>query len=92
VTNQEKTIAKRKLVTTSDNGLKTKKSKVDGNEVTNNELLEIERQRNILQIEMEERKMQLVERQTSNRRAQAEVEKLELENMKLRQELELYKN
>ncbi|RGB31181.1 hypothetical protein C1646_764393 [Rhizophagus diaphanus] len=39
-------------------------------------------------IEIEERKMQLAEKQTANRRALAEVVKLELENIKLRKELE----
>ncbi|GES99118.1 hypothetical protein GLOIN_2v1545568 [Rhizophagus clarus] len=37
---------------------------------------------------IEERKVQSAERQVANSRAQAEVEKLELENMKLRRELE----
>jgi len=40
-----------------------------------------------LQLEIEERKMKLAERQTADRRAKAEVEKLELENIKLRKEL-----
>jgi hypothetical protein len=38
---------------------------------------------------MEERKMKLAERRTADRRAQAEIEKLELENLKLRKELNL---
>jgi len=40
-----------------------------------------------LQLEIEERKMKLAERQTADRRAKAEIEKLELENIKLRKEL-----
>ena len=43
----------------------------------------------MLNIEIEERKMQLIERQTANRKLQAEVEKLELENARLRKELNL---
>ena len=43
----------------------------------------------MLEIEIEEHKMQLVERQTADRRAQAEIQKLELENIKLRKELGL---
>ena len=40
-----------------------------------------------MQLEIEERKMKLAERQTADRRAKAEIEKLELENIKLRKEL-----
>ncbi|CAG8671752.1 9021_t:CDS:1, partial [Funneliformis caledonium] len=39
-------------------------------------------------IDIEEQKMKLAERQLAYCRAQAEIEKLELENIKLRKELE----
>ena len=51
-----------------------KKNKVNGDEQEHNSF-EIERQCTILQIEIEEQKMQLAERQTANRKAQAEVGK-----------------
>ncbi len=43
----------------------------------------------MLNIEIEERKMQLIERRTADRKLQAEIEKLELENAKLRKQLNL---
>ncbi len=43
----------------------------------------------MLNIEIEERKMQLIERRTADRKLQAEIEKLELENVKLRKQLNL---
>ena len=61
---------------------------MDSNDKQDEQEFEIEKQHAILQIEIEERKMQLVERQTANRKALAEAEKLELENIKLRKELE----
>ena len=87
ITNQEKPKAKRKS-TASDNNLRAKKNRADSNDKQDEQEFEIERQHAILQIEIEERKMQLVERQTANRKALAEAEKLELENIKLRKELE----
>ena len=42
----------------------------------------------LIQIEIEERKMTLQERATANRKAQAEVEKLELENLMMKKRLE----
>ncbi|PKK35866.1 hypothetical protein RhiirC2_805582 [Rhizophagus irregularis] len=60
-------------------------------EITNQEKPRTKRKSTITiddNIEIEERKMQLAERKTANRRALAEVEKLELENIKLRKELE----
>ncbi|CAB4494747.1 unnamed protein product [Rhizophagus irregularis] len=85
ITNQEKPRIKRKS-TIDDNVVRRKKNKIDDGDQENS--FEIDRQHTILQIEIEERKMQLAERQTANRRALAEVEKLELENIKLRKELE----
>ncbi|PKK73537.1 hypothetical protein RhiirC2_775900 [Rhizophagus irregularis] len=41
------------------------------------------------QLEIEECKMKLAERRTADRKAQAEIEKLELENLKLRKELNM---
>ncbi|CAB4418158.1 unnamed protein product [Rhizophagus irregularis] len=84
ITSQEKPITKRK--STIDDNVRRKKNKIDDNDQENS--FEIDKQHTILQIEIEERKMQLAERQTANRRALAEVEKLELENIKLRKELE----
>lgn len=43
----------------------------------------------MLSIEIEERKMQLIERQTADRKLKAEIEKLELENARLRKEYNL---
>jgi hypothetical protein len=87
ITNQEKSRTKRKSTITIDDNVRTKKNKIDGDDQEHNSF-EIDRQHTILQIEIEERKMQLAERQTANHRALAEVEKLELENIKLRKELE----
>ncbi|CAB4408423.1 unnamed protein product [Rhizophagus irregularis] len=84
ITSQEKPITKRK--STIDDNVRRKKNKIDDDDQENS--FEIDKQHTILQIEIEERKMQLAERQTANRRALAEVEKLELENIKLRKELE----
>jgi FtsZ-binding cell division protein ZapB len=42
----------------------------------------------LMQIEIEERKMALQERTTANRKAEAEIEKLELENKMLKKRLE----
>ncbi|UZO16648.1 uncharacterized protein OCT59_008029 [Rhizophagus irregularis] len=42
-----------------------------------------------LNLEIEECKMKLAERRTADRKAQAEIEKLELENLKLRKELNM---
>ncbi|CAB4374052.1 unnamed protein product [Rhizophagus irregularis] len=84
ITNQEKPRIKRK--STIDDNVRRKKNKIDNGDQENS--FEIDRQHTILQIEIEERKMQLAERQTANHRALAEIEKLELENIKLRKELE----
>ncbi|CAB5186069.1 unnamed protein product [Rhizophagus irregularis] len=65
--------------TTSENNSKTKqtnKTKIDID--SSNE------EQEIIKLEIEERKMKLAERRTADRKAQAEIEKLELENLKLR--------
>ena len=80
--NSEKKGVKRK-VPASKNILKSKKNRID---VSQESDFEIENQ-TMLQIEMEKQKMQLIERKTANRKAQAEIERLELENLKLQKEL-----
>ncbi|PKY52765.1 hypothetical protein RhiirA4_470609 [Rhizophagus irregularis] len=70
--------------TTSENNSKTKqtnKTKIDID--SSNE------EQEIIKLEIEERKMKLAERRTADRKAQAEIEKLELENLKLRKELNI---
>ena len=83
LTNQEvsdKKGLKRKAILDSS---KVKKSWININESDN------EQENNLhLEIDIEERKMKLAERQLAYHRAQAEIEKLELENIKLRKELE----
>ncbi|UZO11878.1 uncharacterized protein OCT59_003431 [Rhizophagus irregularis] len=82
VTNREKLEknGKRKA-STSENTSKAKRSRIDINESDS--------EREISKLEIEERKMKLAERRTADRKAQAEIEKLELENLKLRKELNL---
>jgi len=87
VTNQENSEKKevKRKASTSKNILTSKKNRIDVNQESD---FEIENHQTILQIEMEECKMQLVERKTANRKVQAEIERLELENIKLRKELD----
>lgn len=49
--------------------------------------LEIEERHQLMLIEIEERKMSLQERVTADRKAQMEIEKIELENMMMRKKL-----
>ncbi|CAG8560094.1 12828_t:CDS:2 [Funneliformis caledonium] len=78
LTNQEisdKKDVKRKAVIDSS---KVKKTRININEPDN------EQENNLCsEIDIEERNMKLAERQLAYRRAQAEIEKLELENIKL---------
>ena len=82
--NSEKKEVKRKA-STSKNILKSKKNRID---VSQESDFETENYQTILQIEIEECKMQLLERKTANRKAQAEIERLELENLELRKKLD----
>ncbi|CAG8535198.1 9553_t:CDS:2 [Funneliformis mosseae] len=62
---------------------KSQKTRININESDN------EQENNLcLDIDIEERKMKLAERQLAYHKPQAEIEKLELENIKLRKELE----
>ncbi|CAB5390387.1 unnamed protein product [Rhizophagus irregularis] len=82
VTNREKLEKKgKRKASTSENTSKAKRSRIDINESDS--------EREISKLEIEERKMKLAERRTADRKAQAEIEKLELENLKLRKELNL---
>jgi hypothetical protein len=80
---------KRKEMPNSSNSKNTKKNRLDEQE--NNPLvaIEIEEKRQLMQIEIEERKMLLKKRITTDRKAQAEAEKVELENMIMKRKLGL---
>lgn len=78
-------ITKRKEALSDSKNLKdTKKRRV---EQENDPPVDDEK-RQLMQIEIEERKMALQERATANRKIQAEIEKLELENKMLKKRLE----
>ncbi|CAG8711891.1 12965_t:CDS:2, partial [Funneliformis mosseae] len=80
--NKKESLNKETIASTG-NISKVKRNRI--NEKENN--LSEESNHNILQLEIEERKMQLTERQTANRKALVEIEKLELENLRLRKEI-----
>ncbi|UZO15645.1 uncharacterized protein OCT59_007062 [Rhizophagus irregularis] len=63
----------KRKASTSENTSKAKRSRIDINESDS--------EREISKLEIEERKMKLAERRTADRKAQAEIEKLELENL-----------
>ncbi len=82
--NSEKKEVKRKA-STSKNILKSKKNRIN---ISQESDFKTENHQTILQIEMEEHKMQLLERKIANHKAQAEIERLKLENLKLRKKLD----
>ena len=78
--------SKRKEVPSNLNNSKLKKNCVD-QENNPVESFESEEKRQLLLIEIEERKMILKERATADRKVQAEIEKMELENITMRKRL-----
>ena len=91
ISNQEKIEKKgiKRKATTSRCTSKAKKNKTNIIEIDSEQEIEIEEYNIMLKIEIKECKMQLVEKQTADHRAQAEIQKLELKNIKLHKELDL---
>ncbi|CAB5187937.1 unnamed protein product [Rhizophagus irregularis] len=65
----------------------SEESKIPMQDITNRKQPKRGKRKNTTKIE--ECKMKLAERRTADRKAQAEIEKLELENLKLRKELNM---
>ena len=80
-------ISKRKEVPSNLNNSKLKKNRVD-QENNSVESFESKEKRQLLLIEIEEQKMILKERATADRKVQAEIEKMELENIIMKKQLE----
>jgi hypothetical protein len=81
--------SKRKEVSSNSNNSKNMKRNRVNKQENDDPAFEIEEKHQLMLIEIEKRKMSLQERVTANRKAQAEIEKVELENILTRKRLGL---